>query len=150
MINGSRPANPSGDEKAQLNGIFKALANPTAAPSAVANFDAFAAAHAGGIDGLWSNTLKDVGIVCGPATMALAARTFQTAASFKGEMSAAAYAMAQTGGFWTNKRMPDAETFMTVERRAAGHPVPHGPVDDGRLRGDDYGDLPPLGRNFYR
>ena len=115
MINGSRPANPSGDEKAQLNGIFKALPDQTAAPSAVANFDAFAAAHAGGIDGLWANTLKDVGIVCGPATMALAARTFQTAASFKGEMSAAAYAMAQTGGFWTNKRMPDAATFVTVD-----------------------------------
>ena len=40
--------------------------------------------------------------------MALAARTFQSAASYKGEMSAAAYAMMQTGGLWTNTRMPDA------------------------------------------
>ena len=92
-----------------LTGIFQRLNDP-AAPGAVADFDAFAAAHAGGIDGLWANTLKDVSIVAGPATMALSARTFQTAANFKGEMSAAAYAMENTGGFWTNKRMPDASS----------------------------------------
>ena len=40
--------------------------------------------------------------------MALSARTFQTATNYKGEMSAAAYAMENTGGWWTNKRMPDA------------------------------------------
>ena len=90
-----------------LVGIFERLANPTAT-TAIADFDAFAAAHAGGIDGLWANTLKDVSIVCGPATMMLGARTFQSATNYKGEMSAAAYAMAQTGGWWTNKRMPDA------------------------------------------
>ena len=28
--------------------------------------------------------------------------------NYKGELSAAAYAMANTGGWWTNKRMPDA------------------------------------------
>ena len=96
-----------------LVGIFERLADP-AATTAVVDFDAFAAAHAAGIDGLWANTLKEVGIVCGPATMALSARTFQTAANYKGEMSAAAYAMNQTGGWWTNKRMPDAGTFETV------------------------------------
>ena len=90
-----------------LAGIFSRLTPPTD-PGTIADFDEFAAAHAGGIDGLWSNTLMDVGIVIGPATMTLAARTFQSAASYKGEMSAAAYAMAQTGGLWTNKRMPDA------------------------------------------
>ena len=89
-----------------LVGIFARLADP-AVPGAVVDFDGFAAAHAGGIDGLWANQLKEVAIVCGPATMTLAARTFQTAASYKGEMSAAAYAMNQTGGWWTNKRMPD-------------------------------------------
>ena len=97
-----------------LTGIFERLADP-AATTAIADFDGFAAAHAGGIDGLWANTLKDVSIVAGPSTMALAARTFQTAASFKGEMSAAAYAMENTGGFWTNKRMPDAATFESVD-----------------------------------
>ena len=89
-----------------LSGIFAGLTDPTD-PTTIADFDAFAAAHAGGIDGLWANTLKDVAIVCGPATMALAARTFQTATSYKGEMSAAAYAMMQTGGLMTNTRMPD-------------------------------------------
>ena len=90
-----------------LAGVFSRLTNPGATTSVV-DFDGFAAAHAGGIDGLWASTLMDVQITCGPATMALAARTFQTAASYKGELSAAAYAMANTGGWWTNKRMPDA------------------------------------------
>ena len=90
-----------------LTGILARLTDPTN-PTDVATFDAFAAAHADGIDGLWANTLKDAAIVCGPATMALSARTFQTATNYKGELSAAAYAMANTGGWWTNKRMPDA------------------------------------------
>ena len=30
-------------------------------------------------------------------------------------MSAAAYAMANAGGWWTNKRMPDPATFETVD-----------------------------------
>ena len=90
-----------------LTGILARLTDPTD-PTDVATFDAFAAAHADGIDGLWANTLKDAAIVCGPATMALSARTFQTATNYKGELSAAAYAMANTGGWWTNKRMPDA------------------------------------------
>ena len=98
-----------------LTGIFERLIDPTAAPTAVSDFDAFAAAHAGGIDGLWANTLKDVAIVCGPATMALSARTFQTATNYKGELSAAAYAEANTAGLSTNKRMPPADTFMTVD-----------------------------------
>ena len=90
-----------------LTGILARLTDPTD-PTDVAIFDAFAAAHADGIDGLWANTLKDVAIVCGPTTMALSARTFQTATNYKGELSAAAYAMANTGGWWTNKRMPVA------------------------------------------
>ena len=98
-----------------LVGLFQRLGDPTAAPSAVADFDAFAASHADAIDGLWAQTLKDVMVVAGPATFALAAKTFQSATNYKGEMSAAAYAMANTGGLWTNKRMPDAATFMTVD-----------------------------------
>lgn len=98
-----------------LAGIFSRLTDPTAAPSAVTDFDAFAAAHADAVDGLWANTIKDVGIVAGPATYALASKTFQSAASYKGEMSAAAYAARETGGLWTNKRMPPAATFLTVD-----------------------------------
>ena len=85
-INGTGAANG-------LVGIFERLTDPTA-PTAVTDFDGYAAAHASGIDGLWANTLKDVAIVCGPATMTLSARTFQSAVNYKGEMSAAAYAMA--------------------------------------------------------
>ena len=90
-----------------LAGIFAGLTDPTD-PTTVADFDAFATAHAGGIDGLWANTLKEISVVCGPSTMALAARTFQTATSYKGELSSAAYAMVNTAGLWTNRRMPDA------------------------------------------
>ena len=106
-INGVRADGATGDAAAQPKGILAALADPDA-PSAVADFDAFAAAHAGGVDGLWANTIKEVGIVVGPATYVLASKTFQSATNYRGELSAAAYAMANTGGFWTNKRMPDA------------------------------------------
>ena len=98
----------NGDGSApNLTGIFQRLTDPTA-PTAVADFDAYAAAHAGGVDGLWANTIKDVSIVVGPATYQHASRTFQTATNYKGEMSAAAYAMMNTGGLWTNERMPAA------------------------------------------
>ena len=97
-----------------LAGVFNRLGDPTAAPAGVADFDGFAAAHAGGVDGLWASTIKDVSIVVGPATYVLASKTFQSATNYKGEMSAAAYSLEHTGGFWTNKRMPDAGTFMSV------------------------------------
>ena len=97
-----------------LAGVFSRLTDP-AATTAVVDFDGFAAAHAGGIDGLWANTLKDVSIVVGPATMSLAARSFQTATNYKGEMSAAAYATMNTAGLWTNSRMPAAATFQSVD-----------------------------------
>lgn len=90
-----------------LTGILARLTDPTD-PTAVADFNAFAGAHADGIDGLWASTLKDVGIVVGPDTYKLAAKTFQTTSGSAGELSAAAYAQRETGGFWTNKRMPDA------------------------------------------
>ena len=97
-----------------LTGIFARLADP-AATTAVVDFDGFAAAHAGGVDGLWAGGINEVGIVVGPATYSLSARTFQSAASYRGEVSAAAYAKANTGGWWTNKRLPDPATFETVD-----------------------------------
>ena len=96
-----------------LTGILQRLTDP-AAPTGVVDFDGYAGKHAAGIDGLWANTLRDVAIVVGPATMALSARTFQSATNYKGELSAAAYAEENTGGWWTNKRMPAAATFLTV------------------------------------
>ena len=101
-----------GNSGADLTGLFARLTDPTD-PTAVVDFDAFAAAHADGVDGLWAPTIRDVSIVVGPATYRLAAKTFQKHASgtdTPGEKSAAAYAEAHTGGLWTNKRMPDAAT----------------------------------------
>ena len=100
---------------ANITGFFQRLADPTAAPSAIADFNEFASIFAGGIDGLWATELAEVAILAGPATMQLSAQTFQTAASYAGEMSAAAYARNNTGGWKTNSRMPDAATFMTVD-----------------------------------
>ena len=97
-----------------LAGIFSRLADPDAT-SAVIDFDGFASVHADGIDGLWASGLKDVSITVGPATMSLSARTFQSAANYKGEMSAAAYAQKHTGGWMTNKRMPSPGAFETVD-----------------------------------
>ena len=97
----------NGDGQApNLTGIFQRLAAPTVTPSTIATFDDFAAAHAGGIDGLWADDLMEVAIVCGPATLALAARTFQSATNYKGELSAAAYAMANTGAFGRTSACP--------------------------------------------
>ena len=99
----------NGDGSApNLTGLFQRLSDPND-PTAVATFDTFAAAHAGGVDGLWAESIMDVGVLVGPATYRLAASTFQTAANFKGELSAAAYARANTGGFMTSKRMPDPD-----------------------------------------
>ena len=133
-----------------LTGIFQRLTDPTAAPSAVADFDAFAAVHAGGIDGLWASGLKDVAVVVGPATMALSAKTFQAATNFKGELSASAYASANTGGWWTNKRMPDAATFMTVDDVQQAILYRKGPVADGRRGCHAHSGLPALERDIHR
>ena len=55
-----------------------------AAPAAVSDFDAFAAAHAGGVDGLWANNIREVSLVVGAQTYRLSARTFQTADKLQG------------------------------------------------------------------
>ena len=101
---------------------------------------------AGGIDGLWSSTIKEVAIVAGVETFQLSAKTFRDiAAADLGSMSLADYAMSHYGGWWTNKRMP-----AKASAHSAGHPVPHGAVHDGRRRGNADGGLPPLGRGRDR
>ncbi len=105
VINGSGTA-------PNLAGFFSRITAPTAPPTGIATFDLFAAAHAAGVDGLWANDLKEVAIICGPETYRVAASVFQTASNYKGEISAAAYAMKQTGGLTTNKRMPDKATHV--------------------------------------
>ena len=102
----------NGDGQApNLSGLFKALTDPAAPGAAAAKFDDFLASFAGGIEGLWAGTMKDVGIVVGPATYQLAAKSFRdvgTNNGHRGSISFADYARQHTAGFWTNKRMPSA------------------------------------------
>ena len=98
----------NGDGQApNLMGILQRLGNPAAPGNAVATFDDFVGAFAGGIEGLWSSTLMDVAIVAGVDTYRLSAKTFRDAIGQDlGELSFASYAMDKTGGWWTNRRMP--------------------------------------------
>ena len=104
----------NGDGSApNLKGMFNALTDPAAPAAGVATFDTFVAAFAGGIDGLWANTVKDVAIVAGVDTYKLSAQTFrdrvidtgQRAGVSLGDEAFSDYAMGQYGGWWTNKRM---------------------------------------------
>ncbi len=98
----------NGDGNApNLTGVFQRLTDPSAPGAGVATFDTFVAAFAGGIDGLWANTIKEVAVVAGVETYGLSARTFRDAAGQDlGDKAFADYAMEMYGGWWTNKRMP--------------------------------------------
>lgn len=105
----------TGDGQApNLSGLFRRLTDPSAPAAGVATFDTFVAAFADGIDGLWASTAKDVAIVAGVDTYKLSAKTFrdrvidtgQRGGVSLGDMAFSNYAMAQYGGWWTNKRMP--------------------------------------------
>ncbi len=112
-----------GNSGKDLVGIFHRLTDPTA-PTAVATFDSFVAAFAGGIDGLWANTVKDVAIVAGPATYRLSAQSFrdrvidtgQRGGVSLGDTAFSDYAMANYGGWWTNKRMPAIDASSKVQQ----------------------------------
>ena len=96
-----------------LAGMFQQLTD-VADAAALVDFDAFVEAVADGVDGLWASSVKDIAIIAGPDTYKLSAKTFQTAANYKGELSAASYLMKETGGWSTNKRMPD--TAATLQK----------------------------------
>ena len=92
-----------------LAGILQRLTDPDAPAAGVASFDTFVDAFATGIDGLWASRMNEVSVVCGPETYRLAAKTFRDATGQDmGDVAFADYAMSRFGGFWTNKRMPDA------------------------------------------
>ena len=93
-----------------LAGILERLSAPTAPGAAVAVFDDFVGRFTEGIDGLWASTMQEVAIVCGPDTYKVAAKAFRDGTggnANRGEIAFSDYAMANFGGFWTNKRMPD-------------------------------------------
>ena len=102
-----------------LSGIFQALADPAAAPSAIAGFDDFVAAFSGGIDGLWASTVKEVSIVAGVETYRLSTAIFRDPATGtaggRGDLAFSDCAMEHYGGFWTNSRMPSSATFLSVD-----------------------------------
>ena len=97
-----------------LHGVFSRLTDPDPPGATVAGFDDFVAAFADHIDGLWASMTKEVGIVAGVDTYKLSAKTFRDrvidetnkGAASLGDMAFTDYAMAHTGGWWTNKRMP--------------------------------------------
>lgn len=103
-----------------LTGFFQRLTDPANPAAGVATFDTFVGEFAGGIDGLWANTMDEVSIVAGPETYRLSAKTFrdrvidtgQRGGVSLGDISFADYAKAHTAGWWTNKRMPDKTTHI--------------------------------------
>ena len=96
-----------------LTGMFERLTDPSAPAATVAAFDDFVAAFAGGIDGLWSNTIKEVAIVAGVDTYRLSARTFRDIATADlGDKAFSDYAMGMYGGWWTNRRMPATDNHI--------------------------------------
>ena len=96
---------------AEPEGLFKQITPDPADPTAVVDFNAFVGLSAGGIDGgPWAETMTSVMLLVNPETMRLAEQTFQTAASYQGEMSAAAYLRSHSGGFMSSARMPDTDT----------------------------------------
>ena len=103
-----------------LAGIFQRLNDPTAPAAGIAGFDTFVAAFADGIDGLWSNTVKDVAVVAGVDTYKLSAKTFRDRVIDTGNRggvslgatSFADYAAEMFGGWTTNKRMPATDSHI--------------------------------------
>ena len=100
----------SGDGQApNLTGFIERLEtiNDPVDPGATPDFDSFVEAFTDSVDGLWSTTPKEVGIVAGVDTFKLAAKSFRDiAAADLGSVAFTDYAAMHYGGFWTNKRMP--------------------------------------------
>ena len=91
-------------------GLLTQQTAPGTAPTAVADFNAFVDLAAGAIDGgPWAEGLDDVKLLVNAETARLAERTFQTAASYQGEMAAGAYLRDKSGGFFSSARMPDTD-----------------------------------------
>ena len=133
-INGSGSGN-------DLTGLIKRLTDPTN-PTAVVDWDAFNAAFADAIDGLWATTCTDVAILAGVDTYKKSVKTFRDSAGENpndlGDVSAAAYLMKHTGGWRTNKRMPAAASNIQDRDR-----VPEGPHGA-------HGTAPDLGPTHHR
>ena len=144
MINGNGTA-------PNLAGIFQRLTDPTAAPTAVADFDAFVSTFAGGIDGLVGKHGPGRGgcVRCrdlparGADVSGYRERRSWRHGIFRlcdGEVRGVLDEYADAGPGYVHDR----------GQRASGDSVPQGPRDDGRRYGNAYSRLPALGRGIDR
>ena len=91
---------------ANPSGLLTQLTAP-ADPSAVVDWNSWVSASAGGVDGgPWAEDLMSVMLLVNPETQRLAEKTFKDGTGYGGEMSAAAYLRANSGGFFSSRRMP--------------------------------------------
>ena len=91
-----------------VEGLIDQLTDPTN-PTDTVDFDAFVAAFANALDGLWASEVGEVSIVANVDAYKLSAKTFRDGSggqSHAGEVAFSDYAKAHYGGWWTNKRMP--------------------------------------------
>lgn len=103
---------------ASPSGLLTQLTDPSD-PTTTIDWNGFTAAVADGIDGgPWAETMMAVKILCNPETQRLAERTFKDGTGFGGEMSAAAYLRAHSGGFFSSRRMPDTASNIAQAIRA--------------------------------
>ena len=103
---------------ANPSGLLTQLTDPSD-PTTTIDWNGFTAAVADGIDGgPWAETMMAVKILCNPETQRLAERTFKDGTGFGGEMSAAAYLRAHSGGFFSSRRMPDTASNIAQAVRA--------------------------------
>ena len=103
-----------------VDGLINQLTDPSN-PTAVADFDAFVAAFADQIDGLWASRMREVAIVAGVDAYKLSAKTFRDAAAADlGDINFADYAEKMLGGWWCNSRMPATPTSGADQNIARG------------------------------
>ena len=87
----------------QWKGFFDALADPSPAPSTVADYGTFLKAFGGGVDGRYSRSLMETKLLVGASTYGHAASVVQAGS---GE-SATAYAQRSTGGMMASALIAD-------------------------------------------
>ena len=93
-----------------VTGLFSELTAPAMDPSTVSAFNDLLAAHASGIDGLYASGLQDVRLLVGAATYQRAAQIFTAS----GDVSGAAYLIANGGGFRASANVPVPATLNSV------------------------------------
>ena len=142
-----------------IDGLVNQLTDPTN-PTAIAGFDAFVAAFADQIDGLWAGTMREVSIIAAVDAYKLSARLFRDrvidagnrGGVSLGDMTFANFAEKMTGGWRTNKRMP--ATVSTIARGIVfrmGRPAMRSAVHPtwGRIATDDPYTLSRSGRRAF-